>query len=130
LERSAALSGRYEKACADFRMIAAMVVERYNPKRVWQWGSLLDKTSFAEYSDIDMAVEGIPGAETFFALMGDAMKLTDFSLDIVQMEKIEPEFSELIRSKGKVIYERLTWQYSIIKETRRFPRARLSQVTR
>jgi hypothetical protein len=34
------------------------------------------------------------------------MKLTRFSLDIVQIEKIEPEFADSIRQSGKVVYER------------------------
>jgi hypothetical protein len=44
---------------------------------------------------------GINEAERYFALLGDAMGLTRFSLDIVQLEKIEPEFAELILLKGK-----------------------------
>jgi hypothetical protein len=32
--------------------------------------------------------------------------LSNFQIDIVQMEKIEPEFAQLIKEKGKVIYER------------------------
>jgi hypothetical protein len=38
-------------------------------------------------------------------LLGDAMALTRFRVDIVQLERIEPEFAELIRLKGKVVYE-------------------------
>jgi hypothetical protein len=33
------------------------------------------------------------------------MEMTKFPLDIVQLEKIEPEFAELILLKGKIIYE-------------------------
>ena len=52
------------------------------------------------------AVERIPGAESFFNLLGDAMKLTRLSLDIVQIEKIEIEFADSIRESGMVVYER------------------------
>jgi len=34
------------------------------------------------------------------------MKLTHFPLDIVQIEKIEPEFAQSIRQNGRVVYER------------------------
>lgn len=40
-----------------------------------------------------------------YRLLGDAMALTRFRVDIVQLERIEPEFAELIRLKGKVLYE-------------------------
>jgi len=65
----------------------------------------LDFQAFDENSDIDIAIEGIIDAEKYFALLGDAMSLTRFPLDIVQLERIEPEFAEIILSKGKLIYE-------------------------
>jgi predicted nucleotidyltransferase len=79
---------------------------KYRPVRIYQWGSLLHPERFDENSDIDLATEGITDAETFFNLLGEAMALTGFSLDIVQIEKIEPEFADAIRHSGKVIYER------------------------
>jgi predicted nucleotidyltransferase len=105
-EHARFLSTRLDKAKADFASIAGMIIEKYHPTRIWQWGSLLDPDSFAEYSDIDIGIEGVCEAPRFFALLGDAMKRTEFPLDIVQMEKIEPEFSELIRRKGIIVYER------------------------
>jgi hypothetical protein len=39
-------------------------------------------------------------------MLGDAMKLTRLSLDIVQIEKIEIEFADAIRQSGKIVYER------------------------
>jgi predicted nucleotidyltransferase len=97
---------RYLKAREDFGAITRMISAKYRPGRIWQWGSLLDERAFSERSDIDIGIEGVQGAETFFALYGDAMALTDFPLDIVQMEKIEPEFAQIIRSKELVVYER------------------------
>ena len=82
-----------------------MIISRYSPKKIVQWGSLLDSEQFDENSDIDIALEGISDPAKYFALLGDAMVLTRFPLDIVQLEKIEPEFAEIILSKGKIIYE-------------------------
>ncbi len=93
-------------AARDCSAIVKMIESKYLPKRIYQWGSLLHPERFDENSDIDLAVEGITDAETFFALLGDAMKLTQFPLDIVQIEKIEKEFAEAIRQSGKVVYER------------------------
>lgn len=52
-------------------------------------------------------MEGLDGgAERFFAMYGDAEAMTRFAVDLVEMERIEPEFAEIIRMKGRVVYER------------------------
>jgi predicted nucleotidyltransferase len=95
----------FDAATSDFYTIVQMIIHRYSPKKIVQWGSLLLSEQFGENSDIDIAIEGVLEAERYFALLGDAMELTRFPLDIVQLEKIEPEFAELILLKGKIIYE-------------------------
>lgn len=103
--RKEAARRRFDQATRDFEKIVRMIIDDYAPKRIVQWGSLLHPEQFDDHSDIDIAVEGILDAETYFALLGDAMNLTRLPLDIVQLEKIEPEFAELILLKGKVVYE-------------------------
>jgi hypothetical protein len=44
--------------------------------------------------------------EAYFRMVGKAQAMTDFPVDIVQLEKIEPEFAESIRTDGKLVYER------------------------
>ena len=104
-QRQERLDRLSSRAASDCEAIVSMIIERYNPIRIYQWGSLVDRSRFREYSDIDLAVEGIGGPEDFFGMLGEAEKMTDFSLDIVDMDKIEPEFADIIRQKGKVIYE-------------------------
>jgi predicted nucleotidyltransferase len=104
--RQRELDRRFERAWTGFRAILHLLVSTYRPARIYQWGSLLDRSRFAEYSDIDLAVEGIPDAATFFALYADADRLTSLPLDLVQMERIEPEFADIIRLKGVVVYDR------------------------
>lgn len=104
IKRQARLK-RFDAATSDFVIIVQMIINRYSPKKIVQWGSLLHPEQFDENSDIDIAVEGILDAARYFALLGDAMEMTKFPLDIVQLEKIEPEFAELILLKGKIIYE-------------------------
>ena len=104
--RQEALDQRFALAWDDLRRIIDMLITRYRPCRIVQWGSLLDRRKYWERSDIDLAVEGIEDAETFFRLYGDADRLTRFPLDLVALERIEPEFADLIRAKGKVVYER------------------------
>jgi len=77
-----------------------MIIEHHSPVRIYQWGSVLKPAHFAEYSDIDIAVEGLRGPEEYFALIGQAEKLTRFPIDIVEIEHIEPEYAEIIRTYG------------------------------
>ncbi len=101
-ERNARL---LEKARSDFNTILQEAV-KYNPIRIYQWGSLLDVDSFNAASDIDIAVEGIENTEDFFRLHREVEALTDFTVDLVQIEKIEPEFKNIIRKKGRLVYEK------------------------
>ncbi len=95
-------------AAADAGRIVAMIAARYRPRRILHWGSILDPGRFQPYSDIDVAVEGLTDPERFFAMLHDAEKLTQWPLDIVQLEHVEPEYRLLILEKGKVVYERDT----------------------
>jgi predicted nucleotidyltransferase len=90
----------WAQAKQDADAIVAMIIEHHSPVRIYQWGSVIEPAHFAEYSDIDIAVEGLRGAEEYFALIGQAEKLTRFPLDIVEMEHIEPEYAEIIRTYG------------------------------
>jgi predicted nucleotidyltransferase len=105
--RRKALLNKYRHARRDFNAIVRKIVTGYNPERIYQWGSLLNFKHFSEISDIDIAVEGIKSAEDFFKLYGELMELTVFPVDIVQIEKVEPEFADIIRKNGKIIYERV-----------------------
>jgi len=105
-ERTDRLADLHRQATADAARIVAFIRDTYRPTRILQWGSVLEPELFREYSDIDIAVEGITDAESFFSLLGDAEKMTEFPVDIVQLERIEPEFRELLMQKGRIVYER------------------------
>ena len=96
----------HAQAVHDFQAILDMIVRQFNPDRVYQWGSVLRPERFRDYSDIDIAVEGITQPEAYFDMLGKAQALTGFPVDIVQLERVEPEFAEGIRKEGKVVYER------------------------
>jgi predicted nucleotidyltransferase len=97
---------RFEKAWHDFDNIVALLIKRYDLKQIYQWGSLLNEKYFSEISDIDIAVEGVKSAEQYFQMIGEAMELTDFPLDLVDIEKVDPVYAEGIRKRGRLIYER------------------------
>ncbi|MGA2545360.1 MAG: nucleotidyltransferase domain-containing protein [Rectinemataceae bacterium] len=104
--RRVALDLRFERARTDFDAIVERIVARHSPRRVYQWGSLLDRNKFSELSDIDVAVEGLDGPEEFFALLGDVMQISEFPLDIVELEKVGSENADYIRKTGRLVYER------------------------
>ena len=98
------LDVRYNAAWADFDRIVDMIVREFGPARIWQWGSLLHRRRFSARSDIDVAVEGLGSAERLFELYARAEELTAFSLHIVEMERIEAEYADLIRSSGRLVH--------------------------
>ncbi len=99
-------AGLWRQASQDAEAIIRMIIETFKPKAIYQWGSVLDGRQFTEISDIDIAVEGLGSAERYFAMLGEAERLTRFPLDLVEMEHVEPEYAELIRKHGRCVYER------------------------
>ena len=104
-EKTAFRHQRFEAAWHDFREIVTLLIEHYHPRRIYQWGSLLNEATFSEISDIDIAVEGHFPPEIFFAMVREAEQRTSFSLDFVDLNKMEPEFADIIRAKGRLVYE-------------------------
>lgn len=93
------------QAREDLASIVAMTAKEFHPRRIYTWGSLTKPGKFRSYSDIDLAVEGILDPAEFFRLLGEAQRLTRFPVDLVQLEKIVPEYADDIRKKGKLLYE-------------------------
>lgn len=96
----------WKQASQDAAAIIRMIIDMFNPKTIYQWGSVLDGRQFSEISDIDIAVEGLGSAERYFSMLGEAERLTRFPLDLVEMEHVEPEYAELIRKHGRCVYVR------------------------
>lgn len=102
-ERRRRLHGRASEDCAR---IVAMAIRDFRPLRIWQWGSLLQPVDFDENSDIDIAVEGLGDARRFLDLLGRAIDMTDFPVDLVEWEKLDRDGRESILRRAKVVYER------------------------
>jgi predicted nucleotidyltransferase len=104
-KRQQMLDERFMRAREDCKKIVFYIAAEYVPAKIWQWGSLLNRRFFTEKSDIDIGIEGLSSPEQIFTILSRAEELTDFPLDIIELEKVEPEFSELIKRKGKCVYE-------------------------
>jgi predicted nucleotidyltransferase len=105
-KRSARLETLLAEAQSDARAIISRIAAAYSPRRIWQWGSLVDTGHFSEISDIDIAVEGLARVEDWFAIVGDAMRMTRFPIDIIELERVHPETAEDIRLRGRLVHER------------------------
>lgn len=87
------------KAEGVARRLAQRVVDRYGASRVVLVGSLA-RGDFAEGSDIDLAVEGLP-PDVFFAAGADLEAAAEgFLVDLVPIECATPLFLERLREEG------------------------------
>lgn len=96
--------GLWQQASADSQNIIQMIIDRYAPERIIQWGSVLEPKHFSEASDIDLAIAGLD-FRLFMKLVGEAEDMTDFPLDLIRWEDLHPSFQKIILMKGQVIYE-------------------------
>ena len=104
--RRARIDERYARATLDARAIVSEIAIQVNPRRIYQWGSLLDRRRFSEISDLDIAVEGLSGPAEFFQVLGIAMNATTLPVDIVELEKVPEEIADRIRRRGALVHER------------------------
>ena len=100
------LDERYAHATRDARAIVSEIAAQVNPRRIYQWGSLLDRKRFSEISDLDIAVEGLNGPAEFFQVLGIAMNATVFPVDVVELEKLPADVAKRIRMRGALVHER------------------------
>ncbi len=95
----------WQKAKQDCEKIITVIIDKYEPKKIIQWGSVLDSKHFSEASDIDLAVEGVESVK-FLQMLADVEDMTDFSLDLINWENLDASFQKIILMKGIIIYER------------------------
>ena len=104
--RRARIDERYAQATRDVRTIVSEIAAQVNPRRIYQWGSLLDRRRFSEISDLDIAVEGLNGPAEYFQVLGIAMNATALPIGIVELEKVPADIAEHIRKRGVLVHER------------------------
>ena len=93
--RRKALRRRLQSAQEDAARIISAIAAQYRPLQ-----------RFSEISDIDIAVEGMDCDEpTLAAIRSQADSMTDFHVDLVVMERLEPGRADLIRRFGAVAWE-------------------------
>lgn len=82
--------------------LAKMLYSKFSAKRVFLFGSLLDKDRFSSRSDIDLAVEGLPGAILFDA-MGELLLRSNFPVNLIPLEDCNKFLKQNIITTGKLL---------------------------
>jgi predicted nucleotidyltransferase len=103
--RERTLDARYKQAVDDAKKIIEGIKSKFRVARIYQWGSLLDRSRFSEISDIDIAIEGIQSPRDFFAILGLAMDCTELPVDVVEIENLPAKTADRIRRTGRLVYE-------------------------
>ena len=93
-----------QKICME---IIKIIQDHIAPKRIILFGSRAVGGG-KKYSDFDIAVEGIEMNIREERLLKEALdrKLGIYTIDLINLDKVDKEFKTLVVSKGKVIYER------------------------
>mgnify|MGYP000745874595 CR=1 FL=1 len=101
-QERAAWEMRRERAWESARRIAACLRGEFGATRVLVFGSLARQGRFDQWSDIDIAVSGI-AARDFYAAVARALGLSEFQLDVVDLEDCAASLREIISREGVAI---------------------------
>lgn len=94
------LAERYEAAWKIAKKAATVLKNNYGARRVMVFGSLTDRSAFTCWSDIDLAVWGVPD-NRFYAAVGVVTGLTaDFKIDLVDAMDCRESLSKAIEIEG------------------------------
>lgn len=97
------LERRYKKALAAAEEAARLLKEDYGAKKVWIFGSLTDQDRFNKWSDIDLAVQGVP-SDRFYSAVGAVTGLiSDFKVDLIDIDNCKDSLAKAVESEGQEI---------------------------
>ena len=90
--------------------VAAMLYEKFGATNVAVFGSLAEPASFSKWSDIDIAVWGIPN-DKYFRAVSEALNISGlFKVDLVDFESCKELFREKIQSQLILIEKGATYK--------------------
>ncbi len=103
-EEKARLQQRYKKGRNLARQIAQQLVDRYDASQVYLIGSLVEKESVHETSDIDLVVRGL-AADQYFAALAECYRMLsgEFHLDLIPYEDANELMKRSINEKAEML---------------------------
>ena len=91
---------RYQEAWSVAKKASKLLYDRYRAQKVAIFGSLKDILYFNEWSDIDLAVWGIP-PKMYFTAVAEIISLSSkFKIDIVDPEDCNDSLRKVIEKEG------------------------------
>lgn len=94
------LAARYQKAWDLARKAATLLKKQYGASKVVVFGSLVDEARFTRWSDVDLAVWGVPD-QWFFAAVGAVTALSaELKVDLVDPASCRESLRKAIENEG------------------------------
>ena len=90
---------RYQQGGQIAQQAAALLKERFHARQVWLFGSMLTPHRVHPRSDIDLAVAGLEPTQYLDAVV-ELLDLSEFSVDLVQVEYAQPSLLDVIKQNG------------------------------
>ena len=94
-------SEKWEQAWEVARTAAHLLREQFGARQVVAFGSLTHRAWFTPWSDIDIAVWGIPAHQFYRAVAAVTGISPDFEVDVVDAEDCSTSLRRIIESEGK-----------------------------
>ncbi|MEL6854165.1 MAG: nucleotidyltransferase domain-containing protein [Cyanobacteria bacterium J06607_13] len=101
-EREVWQRSRQQQGQQIARQAAQLLKQSFGAQRVWLFGSMLTPERIQAESDIDIAVEGLAD-ERYLEALGQLLDLSDFSVDLVQVEYARERLRSAIALKGVLL---------------------------
>ena len=97
-------SRKAEMRAEAFRL-ASKAAEQFAFKRLYLFGSAVEARPVSVWSDIDLAVEGLPG-DRFLELAGALSAGTSWPVDLKPYEELPASLRQRIALRGMVLHDR------------------------
>jgi predicted nucleotidyltransferase len=94
------LDARWERARQVAHDAVKLLRDEYDATKVLLFGSLLHRSWFTPWSDIDLAARGIPHEHYFSAVAAVTSISEEFEIDLVDPETCRPTLLEIIERDG------------------------------
>ena len=92
---------KWERAWEVARVAAQLLRNQFGVKKVVAFGSLVHRDWFTSWSDIDLAIWGIPAHQFYQAVAAVTGLSSEFKIDLVDAESCSTSLRRIIESEGK-----------------------------
>lgn len=97
------LASRRARAWKLARKAAALLKEKYGASEVLVFGSLAHGTWFSRWSDVDLAVRGIPDERYYAAVAAITGLSREFKVDLVDLDDCLLSLRQVVAREGIAI---------------------------